>query len=303
MREISRYLIGGLFIFIICMASCSKKKALPDEPEETKGVLHVHPQWVNYDWSHTLYTHLYHTKAAPIDLETASSEYIISAESGTYSIISHNTDVSGVLFTNLDNYDQAKATGIRIDQTRAETKELYPSSNAYRLAVESVIVTAGEENHIYPQVYSLTKTLVLQFEVRNGEKFRRINGALEGVYYAVYLATGLPVGEDTDWKIPFEIEINEENTATATIPLLGIYDPDNGLNYQNTLSVVLEDDEGDTYPTDIDLSEIFTDILEENEGEIPIDIPVEIEVVLEVINGDLKVTVKPWDEGKGGGEI
>ncbi|MDF9829912.1 hypothetical protein M2133_001256 [Parabacteroides sp. PF5-6] len=303
MRKINRCIIGGLLLSIICMASCSKKTPLQDEPEETKGLLYVHPQWVDFEWNHTLYTHLYTTKSALLDLETASTGYAITAESGVYSLISHNTNISGVQFTDLDNFYQAKATAIRIDQTRTDDKALYPSGNAYRLAVEEVTVKAGEENHIYPHVYPLTRTFVIRFVVTNGDTFNRIKGALEGVYFAVYLATGLPVGEETDWHIPFETAINDDNTATATIHLLGLYDPANGLNYENILPVVLEDDDGDTYPTEIDLSEVLTDILDDNGGQIPIDIPVEIEVALEQINGSLVAVVKPWDEGKGGGEV
>lgn len=298
----NRYFIVRLLIFTISITSCTEA-TLQYKNEDTTGVLYVHPQWAEHEWNHTLYTHLYQTKGVPVDMETAPFEYVISVESGTYSIISHNTNVSGVLFTDLNDYHQAKATAIRIDQTKTDGKELYPSGNAYRLATGEILVPAGKETHIYPPVYLLTKTFVLRFEVMSIDKFRWINGALCGVYYAVYLATGQPVGNDTEWKIPFEIEISEDNTATATIHILGIYDPADGANYQNIMPLQLEDDEGNTYLTDIDLNEVLTDILDHNDGEIPIDIPVEVEVELEVVDGNLRVTVKPWEEGKGVGEI
>lgn len=302
MQRGNLFLAVGL-LSIIFLTSCIEETTLQCDTKDTKGILHVHPQWAEYDMRHAFDAHLYQEEAELLYLKTPPMEYTISAESGAYSIINHNTDASGIQFTDLDNYHKAKATAVRIDQSKAGTKELYPSENAFRLAVDSVAITAGEETHLYPLVHSLIKTLVLKFEVRNTDKYQRINGALKGVYYAVYLATGLPVGEETDWKIPFQIDINEDYTATAIIHLLGIYNPDNGDNYENSLHVELEDDEGDTYPTDVDLSDVITDMLEENKGDIPIDIPVEIEVELEVINGSLVVNVKPWEEGKGGGKV
>ncbi|MDL2245290.1 hypothetical protein [Parabacteroides sp. PFB2-10] len=284
------------------MIACTEA-TLQEKTKETKGILHVYPEWEEQEVTPVLNTHLYQMEATPLHLETASSEYSITTEAGIYSLISHNTNTLGLDFTDLDDYHQAKATAIRVDQTKTDAKELLPSENAFRLAVESAMVTAEEETIVHSRMYALTRTLFLQFSVTNGDEYQRISGMLEGVYYAVYLATGLPVGDETDWKIPFDIELSEDNTATAVIHLLGLYNPSNGTHYHNKMHVVLEDDESNTYWAEVDLSEVITDILDSNKGDIPIDIPVEIEVELEVIDGGLTATVKPWEEGKGTGDI
>ncbi|MDL2255434.1 hypothetical protein LJC38_02485 [Parabacteroides sp. OttesenSCG-928-K15] len=298
----NRYLLVGLFLFVFFLNACTEA-TLQEKERETKGILHVYPEWEEQEATDMLNTHLYPMKANPLHLETASSEYRITAEAGDYSIISHNINTSGIDFTDLDDYGQAKATAIQINPTKADAKELLPSENAFRLAVESAKVAAAEETIVHSRMHPLTRTLSLQFIVTNGDKYQRISGMLEGVYYAVYLATGQPVGDDTDWKIPFEIEINGDNRATAIIHLLGLYNPANGEHYENKMHLELEDDEANSYWTDVDLSEVITDILNSNKGDIPIDIPVEIEVELEVIDGGLTATVNPWEAGKGTGEI
>lgn len=268
------------------------------------SLLYIHPRWDDFDLPKEVRSFLY-----VIDIEESRQRdvdavfYSISIDPGVYRLLAYNTDAERIVFTDLNDFYQAKATVKPIIDKNAEVKRAYSVENAFRFSVESIILPEGEPVHLSPQVFSMVKTLTLKFETFNGEKYKKIYGTLMGVYYSVYLSTGLLADKDPEWGVPFEVALLEDGAGSVSINVLGIHNPDYGNSYQNVLDIIVEDVNGESNLVQIDLDEVISDMLNDNDGSLPADTPVQIPIVLQTIDNGLKAEVKPWEKGKGIGHI
>ncbi|MDL2265264.1 DUF5119 domain-containing protein [Parabacteroides sp. OttesenSCG-928-G07] len=290
-------LLFGVFVLLAGGVSCSEKHL-------RNSVLYVHPQWNNFNPPKGVCSYLYVVnKGESRQINTNAAYYSVSLDPGIYRLLGYNTDTEGIAVANLDDFFQAKVTVKPLTDSKPDAKLISAINNAFRFSVESIRITEKEDTHVSPQVFSLAKTLTLKFETLSGDKYKKIYGTLRGVYYSVYLSTGLLGDKDVEWGIPFEVTLLEDGSGNISLNILGIHNPNYGNDYQNILDLVVEDENGEHYSLQVDLDEVISDMLNDNGGDIPTEIPVQIPIVLQTIDNALTVEVKPWERGKGNGNI
>ena len=93
--------------------------------------------------------------------------------------------------------------------------------------------------------------------------------------------------------------VTRSSSFSAEIDVLDLVPPRSDAP-SHLLSLELEGEDGTVYPVTADLTDAVRNIVSEG-GVFPDVIP--LRVVLSLIDGQLRASVLPWDEGSGGGVI
>ena len=159
---------------------------------------------------------------------------------------------------------------------------LFQPDSVYSIVIGELNVTDNDTIREEPVPELLTKQLNLEFVMQDGlgAETRSMTGLLPGVYPGVYLYTreGWQIGDSPDRAVNFETVAEGSDKRKAKILLFGVCNPEDGAVYTNVMELYLTMTDGRVVTAKVDLTEILSKAIEENEGVIPWDIPIPIDV-------------------------
>lgn len=233
--------------------------------------------------------------------------FIGKLPAGTYCVIASNAKAQGVEYQGMDNYETAMAYATNLSTTRTETRD-QKMDNVYRVVMEKLNVSTTQTTSHTPKPSLLTRTVKLNFTMDSElmAKVTNLSGTLQGVYPSVQLYTGKTIESEIarspELYTPYT-GVREGNHWVVVINLFGLCDPHGEYPYQNITTLELEM-EGKTTTVDVDLSNGLSSVLEEYNGDLPIEVPVQINVELELVNMTVTGIVESWSyESNTGTEV
>jgi hypothetical protein len=108
-----------------------------------------------------------------------------------------------------------------------------------------------------------------------------LSGLLTGIYPSILLHTGRPSRESIDQSPQTAIRFTASGQGEqrqAQFGLFGIRNPEHGDAYRNILRIVLRIPNENSQTLALDMTKIFTDIIEQNQGAIPPQLTLHIEI-------------------------
>lgn len=279
-----------------------------------EGKVIIRPDWSGYDLPAGTKFYFYNTdgKSAPIEAGGTAEGYVGMLPSGTYKMVAYNTDATQVEFQSMEKYETASVHALpntRRPATRdGDVRCILQPSQLYSLALGDVKVEYLGTTERTVKPLPLTKTIRLEFKLTGDgvADAKKISGEICGVYPTLLLATGTPTAESIsncpNTTTAFDVSL-ANNQGTAEIKVFGLHDPEGGTNYENRLKLAVTDKDNNIRNTEINLSDIVSDVIQQNGGTIPVEIPIEIQIEISLKDTELKVSAKPWVEDTGSGEI
>jgi len=286
---------------------------VPVEEHSTEAYLIIHPDKSDYPVLPALMYHFYSMdgkSATPICLSCdGKGRFEGAVPAGTYRVIATNLNAEGVIFENMNSHSTAmvRALDAGISQRNVSATILNQPGQVYSVTMGDFIATDKDTAYHYPQPALLTKTLTLRFKLDEElqSEVNGLTGILRGVYPMVYLYSCDPVASGVN-NSP-SMAVNFQTTPSgdvwqAGVSLFGVCNPEHGDTYRNVLYVTLEKSDGTTAELEVELTNILSDIIENNNGEIPVEIPVEIKITETEIG--IQGEAVPWKSGgDNGGEV
>lgn len=281
-----------------------------------EGQLIILPDWGEYAPPAGTRFYFYNTdgKSPLREAEGTAEGYVGMLPSGTYKMVAYNTDATQVEFQSMDKYETAAVHAKTNETRRPLTREgdarcIMQPSQLYSLALGDIKVEYQGTTERTVKPLPLTKTIRLEFKLTGDgvADAKKVSGEIAGVYPTLLLATGKPTAESVNnspnTTTAFDVNLNA-NQGTAEIKVFGLHDPEGGSNYENRLKLAVTDKNNNIRKAVIDLSDVISDVIQQNGGTIPVEIPIEIqvEITLKDVTG-MNVTAKPWEEDTGSGEI
>jgi Domain of unknown function (DUF5119) len=225
---------------------------------------------------------------------------------GEYNVIAYDKSAQKVGYRNMCSYATAEVYA----QDASEGSKAATSTIAEPGAVHSVsecvdmatlTVTTDKTLKAKAQPQNRTRSVVLNFEIKNGSTVTTITGAMDGVSSSVLLSTGK--SSNYAARLPFKVSSAADNSFQTTVSLFDFIAATAGAEQINMMDVKLIEAGGATHNIRLDLTQTIREIIQENGGVIPIEIPIEIKVDMTDVDG-ITAIVHPWDKaGDGGGEV
>ncbi len=251
--------------------------------------MQIHPDQSVYTLPPTQY-YFYNTDGdAPIIIDGDEyGNFNGSLPVGTYHVIATNVAASRVTFATMDSHETAIVRLPELDSSlespvasrAAEDYTLLPQpGNVYSTVIEELIVTINTTVRKDPSPILLTKRLNFAFTMEDGlaSEITAMTGILPGIYPAVHLYThqGVETEHAPAMATPFATTA-DGNTRKAQIFLFGLHDPAHGEHYTHTLELRLTMADGSTTTFNLNLTETLSDIIDQNQGTLPISISIPI---------------------------
>lgn len=279
-----------------------------------QGKVIVRPDWSGYGLPAGTKFFFYNMDgvSAPIVADGSAEGYVGMLPSGSYKMVAYNTDAAQVEFQAMDKFETAAVQAMP-NTRRAATRDgdvrcIMQPANLYSLTLGKIEVKYLNTTEVGVVPQPLTKTIRLKFTLTGDGvgNSKKITGELCGVYPTLLLATGEPTTESINscpnTTTAFTVTLTE-NQGTADIKVFGLLDPEDGSSYTNRLTLSITDKNGKVRNAEVDLSQAISEVIRENGGIIPVEIPINIDVEIKMVDGILHITVRPWKEGTGSGEI
>lgn len=235
--------------------------------------------------------------------DVSPSLFSIPLPMGTYRMLAYNSDASGVAFS---SFGQADSACVSLNSTD-QPGEVYVWSG------EGLSVLSGDTVEVRTAPRALVKTLRLHFYLTGLAGSGSLDGLLSGVYPSLLLLTGEPpasaISAAPHTVVAFSADLTSESkglsqlSATSSIRLFGLLDPDNGISYDNRLKLNLRDYRGTSRSAEVGLSGVLTEILVACSGELTVEVPVDIFINLQWTDSALVASVKAWSLGEGNGKV
>ena len=274
---------------VFILTGCTKADVLDPVEEAVLGLVRIYPDCSSYTLPALEY-HFY-------NIDTRQ-EYITRAcdgegnfegmlPVGTYRVIAANTTAGNVIFSGMQSHELATVSALPLN-TRTEQRQLVANfltqpDEVYSTVMSELTVSRTNTLSYEPSPVLLTRHLRLLFTLQ-GELMTEVialNGVLRGVYPSVYLYTFSHtqegINQAPDMAIGFETE-ERGNKRQAYISLFGLCDPEYGHVYINQLPLELTMKNGDKQQTMLDLTDVLSDIISQNQGVIPVDVTVPIDI-------------------------
>lgn len=228
---------------------------------------------------------------------------------GEYRVIATNNTASGVDYETMDKHETALVCAKPYDNNNRSKDYIFlqQPDMIYSVIVDELAISDGDTTNIAPLAQLLTKTITLSFFVQGNlsTEVKAINAVVHGVYPSVLLYTGKPNSTDLNnqsgaIRISAQ-QVSNTNEWQGVAHIFGLYDPKYGSNYENILSISIENSGGESETTDVDLTDLLSDIIKENGGDIPVELPIKVDLTKEIT---LIGNATLWTEGNTGeGEI
>lgn len=279
-----------------------------------QGKVIVRPDWSGYDLPAGTRFYFYNMDgvSAPIEAEGSAEGYTGLLPSGNYKMVAYNTDAAQVEFQSMEKFETAAVHALpntrRMATRTADVRCILQPQNLYALTLGKIEVKYLNTTEVSVIPQPLTKTIRLQFSLTGdgvGDS-KKISGELCGVYPTLLLATGEPTSESINncptTTTAFNVSLTA-NQGIADIRVFGLLDPEEGSSYTNRLTLSITDKDNKVRNAEVDLSQAISDVIKDNGGTIPVEIPINIDVEITMKDAVLHVTVQPWKEDTGSGEI
>ena len=310
MKKVNLLLL--LLFFLAGLQSCTMGSV---DYRTDEGKVIIRPDWSGYDLPAGTKFYFYNMdgKSTPVEAEGSAEGYVGMLPSGTYKMVAYNTDATQVEFRSMEKYETAAVHALpntRRSVTRnSDVRCILQPSQLYSLSLGDIKVEYLSTTEKSVKPLPLTKTIRLEFKLTGDgvADAKKISGEICGVYPTLLLATGEPTVESINscpnTTTAFDVSL-KDNQGTAEIKVFGLHDPEGGSNYENRLKLAVTDKDNQVRNAEIDLSDVVSDVIQQNGGTIPVEIPIEIqvEITLKDVTG-MNVTAKPWEEDTGSGEI
>lgn len=303
---------GVLIVLVFLLLTACTQADIHHLPETSpEGMVQIFPDMSD----HTLPAVQYHFYPAGGDAECivcgcdGSGNFEGKLPVGAYRVIATNTSASNVEFTGMDAYESATvyarslvAARMALGRDASSFNYLEQPANIYSTVVEELVVTAGGVVRKEPSPVLLTRCLSLVFSLQSdlaGEVVA-MSGVLPGVYPAMQLCSGrgVQIEQSPGLAVRFGTE-GSGSERKAQIFLFGLRDPGYGQAYTNRLELELTLADGSSVHTGLDLTDILSEMIEKNDGSLPLDVSIPIEV--EKTDIGIGVEVGEWVyEGEGG---
>lgn len=283
-----RIIVGVLaYVHMGILSSCTRADIHYPEVVSEKGYVQIYPDMSEHTLPAVEY-HFYNTdgKTEYLCLSCdGKGNFNGTLPTGTYRVIATNTAASNVKFSAMDSHETAivRAASLNNRQaiSRADYSMLSQPDNVYSTVLDELVVVADKSVRMEPLPTLLTKHLNLIFTMQGNLETDVVamTGVLPGIYPAMHLYTceGREIDQSPDMAINFETE-QTGNQRKAQISLFGLCDPEYGDNYTNKLELELTMQDGTTANTTLNLTDIISDVIKQNQGDIPLDLTIPIEV-------------------------
>lgn len=280
-----------------------------------QGRVVVHPDWSGYDLPAGTRFYFYNMDgvSAAIEADGSAEGFSGMLPSGNYKMVAYNTDAQFVEFQSMDKFETAAVHASlntrRMMLTRqGDVRCIEQPKDLYSLSLGKIEVKYLNTTEVSVIPQPLTKTIRLKFSLSGDAvgSSTKVSGELCGVYPTLLLATGEPTSESINnspnTTTAFNISLTD-NQGMAEIRVFGLLDPEDGSNYTNRLTLTITDKNNNKRNAEVDLSEAISSVIKDNGGTIPVEIPINIDVEVKLVDAVLHVTVTPWKEDTGSGEI
>lgn len=298
---------------VMLLCGCCKRKL-------DRGILNGYVE-IALDWSGTTaapagseFWFYPQDGSQPLKFECRTDVFRGELPKGTYRMIVHNTDASEVSYRGMNGYSTAevyanKKTEPEEDRVKAgsstsiaEPRQVYGSGQC----AAGQTFKVGYRDTLYTAVspVALTRTVSFRFDVTNMANIASVAGYLDGVAGSVYLSTGKrSYGQSCSTAFTATEVSGTGGTSYLTqIRVFGLSSQDEGKNGNNTVCIRITRVDGTVHETLVDISDAIRGLINENGGEIPLEIPVRIELTL--IGTNLTASIETWDQsGAGGGVV
>ncbi len=275
----------------VALTSCTQSAILYPEQLEEVGSVQIYPDQSECTLPATQY-YFY-------NMDGESDRIVMDGDAhgnfdgtlpvGIYRVIATNVADSRVSFTTMDSPETAIVRLPELDESsltpalsRVADYTLLPQpGNIYSTVIESLVVSVNKPVRKGPSPVLLTKQLNFSFLLEDGlaDEIAAMTGLLPGIYPAVHLYThqGIEIENAPNMATPFETA-SAGAERTAQIYHFGLYDPAHGDQYAYTLALQLTMRDGSTTDVSLDLTDVFSDIMDENKGVFPANITIPIEL-------------------------
>lgn len=294
----------AILITAIVAVSCTKRNL-----EIRPGMVEVAFEWPEGVQPAAAHLHFYREDGSLHEIHEGltGSSHSFSLPEGNYMLITHNEDAGHVYYDNIENYHQAV-----VSATTPEGDE--PSEGCLLAEPQSVYgigchdegtafgVRSGDTTCLRVKPVRLTKKIWIHFTTKGLENMVSLGGTLNGVSPSVLLCTCTCV--PMSCRMAFGAERSAGRAASsdwqASLELFDLLTRADSPEGTNTMDIVSETTGGRRYETTVDITPTLQAIIQDNGGELPIDIAVEISLSANSL-GVLMATVSPWVEVDGGG--
>jgi len=298
--------------YAVVSISCTQAEMMFRAENIPTGHVSIEPDMNTYTLSAQKYYFYNTNETTPYQTFTCDGYGNFSGKlsTGNYRVIASNANPAGAVYRNMDAYETAM---VYMDNLHTRSTENTGTRNTrvvalgkiYRVVLEKLDVNTNDTIRHTPTPNLLTRTLTLNFALSGElmEEVKAISGTLLGIYPSVQLSTGKTI-ESEIARAP-ELSMNyaadkQEDGWKASINLFGICNPKNGETYQSLSTITLEMTEANLQ-TEVELTGSLTNILENNDGTLPIDVPIQINVELELIDIGVSGNVISWSYVNSGG--
>lgn len=237
------------------------------------------------------------------------TEYTHSIQTSiTAAGLGHNTDAAGVGhsgFYGVEQYDAVRSGLTRHDPGVPCILEPQVAfgTGAFNES-ETIVVTPDATVKASVSATLLTKQMEFHFTVKSDVGVTSLKGVLTGIAPGMFIASqqhNAPTACAIEFTAMPETKAVTRNFLSR-LSVFGLLTTPQSPDETNVINVVLTLDDGKVFQAKVDLTPTLKEIIADNGGTIPIEIPVDVTLEINGIEG-LTATVKPWEEGTGGGDF
>lgn len=301
MKKTVLFVLTGAVVILTCCTEIALDNRLAE------GHVVVSPQWGSLAVPSSAACFFYPLSAGMAPVREGAADALLfrgSLPVGSYALLGWNTDAPGIEFGNLDDINLAEARmsgGVQ-------------PGELYSWHVDELVIAYRDTFFVHPSVLALIKTLTFRFRVSGSQNVDALECKLYGAYPSVLLLSGEPSPESSasapGTSVVFTVPLSSASRAgdvslegSASVRLLGLLDPRNGLSYDNRLELTLHTPDASTRSGEVSMNGVLSEVLKANGDKLPSEVPVEITVDIRWLNSVLVASVTAWKNGEGGGQV
>lgn len=295
-------------IVCLCLAACAEAE-ISRNKLVGYGIVQYHPQWNGVQPDDLdVYYYRVEDNMIPDPRHLSVGNLRDTLPVGRYRVLVIKPIATGASFGNLEKYEWGSiiADTYNGSNPTGSGRLLATPSGIFAVGVNDLNITEDqtvEVNLVSPQ---RVQSVNLTFTFPDGaEDIRSITGVLYGTVSELYIATNQTADgiENAGTTGMLFQQAVTGNTATATIDLLGLYNPEEGKNYDCRVYLELLDTEGNKHKLEADLNQFATAVLKEYGMKLPTGYIAEAEIEIKRVGDEWIATTKEWDREGTIGEI
>lgn len=327
-------LLLGVLAAVTMFTGCVKREleTRPDVPQE--GTVEIAFTWPDGEEPPTGARLLFYNEDGTFHREHGdlTDSYRGTLPAGNYRLILHNNDAEQVGYGAMESHGTAEVYVLNISGETPSTQGelLAQPRKVYGVGRhdqgEHFSITGGETLQLSVAAERLTREVHFYFAVTGLDAVQSVAGTLRGVAPSVLLCTRecrqVSFGQAFDTEAYTPQPTAQTPTAhgaqaakTANAPkaairfrtsmeLIDLLTRKESPAGTNSIEAVVTDGDGRPYPVQVDITAALQQVIEENEGELPVEVPLTVSIEVNPVTAEVNATVTPWDEtGTGGGDF